>query len=155
MKLKNSKLMMIRQLDKKLRLYGSLSVLSVPSSGWINSVRKALNMSLRQFGQYLSISPQGVKDLERRESEGSISLKSLREAGEAINMKLVYGFVPMEGSLETMIENRARKIAIEIVKRTSVTMSLEDQANTNERLTQAVEEMTQDLKREIPKSLWD
>lgn len=43
MKLKNSKLMMIRQLDKKLNLYGSLSGLSVPPSGWINSVRKKVS----------------------------------------------------------------------------------------------------------------
>ncbi len=72
-----------------------------------------------------------------------------------MNMKFVYGFVPLEGSLEEMVENRARKIAVEIVKRTSVTMSLEEQTNSNERLNQAVAEMTQDLKKEIPKSLWD
>jgi hypothetical protein len=34
-------------------------------------------------------------------------------------------------------------------------MALEDQANSNERLKQAIDEMTQDLKREMPKKLWD
>ena len=155
MKLKNSQLMLVRQLDKKVILFNVLANFIPPTQGWIYTFRKTLNMSLKQLGNRLSMSAQGVKDLEKREAEGSITLKSLKEAGEALNMKFVYGFVPFSGSLEEMIEKRAHEIAVTIVKRTSVTMSLEDQANTNERLKQAIEEMTQDLKREVPKSLWD
>ena len=155
MKLKNSQLIMVRQLDKKMLLLRTLANVSVPSSGWINTFRKTLNMSLKQLGQRLSMSGQGVQNLEKREAEGSITLNSLKEAGEALNMKFVYGFIPFGGSLEEMIEKRAHEIAVTIVKRTAITMSLEDQSNTNERLKQAVEEMTQDIKREVPKSLWD
>jgi len=155
MKLKNSQLMLVRQLDKKVVMFSNLANVLAPSEGWISTFRKTLNMSLKQLGTRLSMSAQGVKDLEKREADGSITLKSLKEAGEALDMKLVYGFIPFGGSLEEMIEKRAHEIAVSIVKRTSVTMSLEDQANTNERLQQAVDEMTQDIKREVPKSLWD
>lgn len=155
MKLQNGQLMIIRQLDKKLQVYNALAGVEIPSTGWVNVVRKALNMSLRQLGQRMKMSAQGVKDLEKRESDESISLKSLREAGQVLNMKLVYGFVPIGGSLEDMIEKRAYEIALKIVKRTSVTMSLEDQENTSERLKLAVDEMTQDIKKEMPKNLWD
>jgi len=155
MKLKNSQLMLVRQLDKKITLYSTIANVLTPAEGWISTFRKTLNMSLKQLGQRLTMSAQGVKDLEKREAEGSITLKSLKEAGEALDMRFVYGFIPASGSLEEMIEQRAHEIAINIVKRTAVSMSLEDQANSNERLKQAIDEMTQDIKREVSKSLWD
>jgi predicted DNA-binding mobile mystery protein A len=155
MKLKNSQLLIVRQLEKKVQSFSVLAKESTPTKGWISSIRKALNMSLRQFGIRMSMSAQGIKDLETREAEGTISLNSLKEAGKALNMNFVYGFVPVSNSIEEMIEARAREMAIKIVKRTATTMSLEDQANSNERLKLAVEEMTQDIKKEVPKSLWD
>ena len=155
MKLKNSQLLIVRQLDKKVQLFSVLAKESIPNKGWISSIRKALNMSLKQFGVRMSMSAQGIKDLETREAEGTISLNSLKEAGKALKMNFVYGFIPVSYSIEEMIEARAREMAIKIVKRTDITMSLEDQANSNERLKLAVEEMTQDIKKEVPKSLWD
>lgn len=123
--------------------------------GWVATIRTALNMSLRQLGGRMGMSAQGIRDLEKREAEGTITLNSLKEASQALNMKLVYALIPMEESLEEMVEKRAREIALKIVKRTSITMALEDQANSDERLKQAIDEMTQDLKREMPKKLWD
>lgn len=69
-------------------------------------------------------------------------IRQLDKKLQVLNMKLVYGFVPIGGSLEDMIEKRAYEIALKIVKRTSVTMSLEDQENTSERLKLAVDEIT-------------
>lgn len=155
MKLKNSQLLVIRQLDKKLKSYSDLIKTPSPTLGWINVLRTTLNMSLRQLGKRLNMSAQGVKDLEKREADGSITLKSLREAGESLHMKLVYSFIPIEGSLEKMIEDKSRKMAIKIVTRTSMTMSLEDQSNSEKRLKQAIEELTQEIKKEMPKTLWD
>ena len=39
--------------------------------------------------------------------------------------------------------------------RTSQSMKLEEQENSKERQQQAIKERTEDLKREIPKYLWD
>lgn len=154
MKLKNSKLI-IRQLDKRLRTLQPLRDMERPQEGWVSIIRKTLNMSLRQLGERLSVSPQGMTKLEKNEAEGSITLNSLREAGDALNMKLVYGFVPKDGSLEKMIEKRAAELAHKIVMRTSTTMKLEGQENSNQRIREAIADMTEDLKREMPKSLWD
>jgi predicted DNA-binding mobile mystery protein A len=93
--------------------------------------------------------------MEKREVEGSITLKSLQEAAVALDMKLVYGFVPKDGSLDALIERKAKELAVQIVMRTSQTMLLEDQANTEERLQKAIEDRTNELKREMPKTLWD
>ncbi|WP_126974517.1 mobile mystery protein A [Gynurincola endophyticus] len=154
MKLNNSRLI-IRQLDKRLQNLAPLRDIEYPKEGWIALVRKTLNMSLRQLGGRLSISPQGMAKVEKSESEGSITLNNLREAGEALNMKLVYGFIPREGSLEKMIENQAKELAQKIVMRTSTTMKLEDQENSDQRIKEAIAEMTEEFKREMPKSLWD
>lgn len=150
-----SKRLIVKQLDKKLIEFLPLSKQSFIPKGWIALIRKTLNMSLRQLGNRLSVSPQGVKDIEKREAEGSITLNTLREVGNALDMTLVYGFVPKNGSLEKMIENRAKELAQKIVMRTSTTMKLEDQENSDQGIKEAIDDMTEELKREMPKSLWD
>lgn len=154
MKLKNSKLV-IRQLDKRIQPFNALKDIECPKEGWICLIRKTLKMSLRQLGCRLAITPQGMKKIEGSEAEGSISLNALREAGNALNMKLVYGFIPKDGSLEMMIERKAADLAKQIVMRTSVTMKLEGQENAEQRIAEAIADMTVELKREMPKSLWD
>jgi hypothetical protein len=79
----------------------------------------------------------------------------LREAGLALNLKLVYGFVPMEGSIEKIIENRAYELAREIISRTSQSMKLENQENHEERLKKAIEMKAREIKDKMPKYLWD
>ncbi len=145
----------IQQLENKLNQFKILENSSIPPKGWINAIRTALGMSLRQLGNQLDISLQSVKEIEEREVSGSITLKNLNEAAKAMNMKLVYGLVPVNGSLHEMIEKKAMEIATEIVKRTSDSMALEDQKNSNTRLAKAIQEKAAELKRTIPKYLWD
>ena len=125
--------LMIMQMDAKLKEFSPLLKHQLPEGGWIQSIRISLKMSLRQFGERMKVTRQGAENLEKREKEGAITLKSLEEAGRVLNMKFVYGFVPMEGS----IENKARALALKIVKTTSDTMALEDQKNTKKRLKKA------------------
>lgn len=153
-KLKQHKLLVV-QLDKKLQLYKNLRGNLIPDAGWIHAIRTALKMSLRQMGIKLSITPQSVKEIEQREKDGSITIKNLREAGRALNMQLVYGFIPKEGSLEKMIEKKAYEIAKEIVKRTSHSMMLENQENSGKRIEKAIKERAEEIKDEIPGYLWD
>ena len=70
-------------------------------------------------------------------------------------MQLVYGFVPNDGSLDALIEKRATELATKIVMRTSNTMKLEDQGNSNERLKKAIIERTTEIKNKMPQILWD
>jgi predicted DNA-binding mobile mystery protein A len=112
-------------------------------------------MSLQQLGKKLNMTKQGVMDLERREQEGSITLKSLRATAGALDMDLVYALVPRDGSLDALIERRATELATTIVLRTAVTMQLEGQANTPERLEAAIRERATLLRATSPKLLWD
>ena len=147
--------LIIDQLDNKLIRFKELEDLVIPPKGWIYSIRQALNMSMRQLGTKMGITPQAVKGIENREEQESISIKVLKQAGNALNMKFVYGFIPGEKSLEKMIEKRAYELARQIVLRTSVSMDLEDQKVTKARLEKAILEKTEDLMDKIPRYLWD
>ena len=155
MKKKKKHKLLVEQLDKKLQSFKVLRETVMPADGWIHVVRTTLNMSLRQMGNMLSITPQSMKEIEQREKEGSITLKNLREAGKALDMQLVYGFIPKEGSLEKMVEKKAYDIAKEIVKRTSQSMMLEDQENSEQRIEKAIKEMAEEIKNEMPGYLWN
>jgi len=95
------------------------------------------------------------REVEQREENGSITLNSLSQAAQALDMRLVYGFIPKDGSLQAIIENRARELAKEIVLKTSHTMALEDQETSNERRKEAIEDRTKQIVYEMPRYLWD
>jgi len=154
--MKNTKqYLIVQQIDKKLLPLQVLKDTTVPSKGWIHTMRTALQMSLRQLSAKASIVPQSLKDMENREVAGTITLKTLRAVANAMDMQLVYGFVSKNKSLEQMIEKRAKQLATEIVMRTNNTMTLEDQQNSKERIEEAIAQKTNEIKSEMPKYLWD
>jgi len=151
----NKKRLQIEQLERKLKGFASAQKVSAPSTGWLKAVRVSLGMSLEQLAGKLGITRQSAREIETREREGNITLKNLKEAANALDMQFIYGLVPKDGSIEDLIDRKARDLAIRIVSRTSTTMKLEDQENTEERLKKAVEERTAIIKNELPKILWD
>jgi predicted DNA-binding mobile mystery protein A len=154
MKTSNQRLL-IEQADRKLQPFKGLETIVIPPKGWINTIRTALKMSLRQLGSRLKISPQSVKEIEDREMNGSLTIKSLCAAGLALNLKLLFGFIPIDSSIEKMIERRAYELAMETLSRTSQSMKLEDQENSEERLQKAIEMKAGEIIDKMPKYLWD
>ena len=152
--MKNNKLQ-IQQLNEKLNNLNGLQHLDVPTIGWIKAIRSSIGMSMEQLVKKLSITKQAVMDIEKREKEGAITVKSMQEIAKALDMKFVYGFVPNDGNLELMIEKRSIEIARKIVQRTSTTMKLEDQSNSKERLEKAIQERAAEIINKTPKILWD
>ena len=149
------KTLQIQQLNSKMLAFANLQSVVPPPTGWLKAVRTALGMSLRQLSNRLSITKQSMQEIEQREIDGSITIKSLRDAAKAMDMQLVYGFVPIDGSLEELINRRAKELATAIVLRTSQSMKLEEQENSGQRIKKAIEERATIIKNEMPKSLWD
>lgn len=149
------KSLQLQQLDSKTLKFAPLAEVAMPSTGWIKAIRTALGMSMQQLASRLNITKQGVMDIERREKDGSITIKSLRNIAQAMDMSLVYGFVPNDGSLEALIEKRATELATRIVMRTAATMKLEDQSVSTQRLEEAIKQRTLSLCHDMPKMLWD
>ncbi len=112
-------------------------------------------MTLQQLADKLSITKQSVYELEKREKKGSITLKSLKEVANAMDLQLVYALVPKDGSLDLLIERKAQELAQRIVSRTSDNMKLEAQENSNERIEKAIHQRSITLKSEMPRVLWD
>ena len=151
----NKNKLQLEQLDRKIKGFATAVQVIPPPTGWIKTVRVSLGMSLQQLAEKLSITKQSVQEIEKREKEGAITLKTLKDAASALDMQLVYGLVPKDGTIDDLIERKAKELAIHIVSRTSNNMKLEDQENSKERLKKAIEERTTIIKNEMPKTLWD
>ncbi len=145
----------IQQMEQKIMPFAKLKQVNTPPTGWVKAIRTALDMTMQQLANQLNKSSQSVNDIERREKDGSITIKALREAANGLDMDLVYGLVPRDGSLENLIDRKARELATEIVMRVNNTMVLENQENSKHRIKKAIEERTIALKYEMPKVLWD
>jgi predicted DNA-binding mobile mystery protein A len=147
--------LILEQTDRKILLFKKVDNIALPSTGWVFTIRQALGMSMRQLGNRMGITPQSVKEIEEREKNGTISIKVLKQFANALELKFIYGFVPINGKLEDIIEKRALKLAKEIINRTSISMKLEDQENNPKRIQHAIKEKADDLKLKKPKYLWD
>ena len=145
----------IEHLENKMKPFSKLKSEKNPPTGWIKATRLTLGMSLQQLANKLNMTRQSVLKMEQREKEGSITIKTLTEVAAAMDMKLVYGFAPIDGSLENLIERKAREMAGKIVLRTSHTMKLENQGNSDARIKKAIMQRTKELVDEMPKTLWD
>ncbi|MDX1545005.1 MAG: mobile mystery protein A [Christiangramia sp.] len=153
--MRNKYSLLIEQLDQKLLPFAQTKKVLVPERGWINSIRTALNMTMAQLGTKLNITRQGVKNLEESEANGTITLNSLKDVSNAMDLKLVYAMVPKDGTIEDLINVKAEKLAHKIVMRTNQNMKLEDQGIGEEKLAKTIQELANEIKREMRKSLWD
>ena len=79
-------------------------------------------MSLQQLAHKFTFTKQSAQEIELREKVVYITLKSLRETANDLDMQLVYGMVPKDGSFEKLIDRKARELATRIVSRASNTM---------------------------------
>lgn len=145
----------LERLEHRFDQYSKIESASSVKEGWIQMIRSGLNISLKQLGKKMKISPQSVKELEIREKNGSATLKALRNFAESLNLKLVYGFVPNGKTLSEMIDERAQKLAKEIVERSAQTMFLENQLNASFNLEKSIQLKKEEIKLRMPSILWD
>ena len=112
-------------------------------------------MSLQQLANKMNVSKQNISLLEKREAAGGITLNSLRELGQAMDLRLVYGFVSIHESLDDMVEQRAKELAKSIVMRTDNSMILEDQKVSYQIKQDNIDALVEEIRKEMPKYLWD
>jgi predicted DNA-binding mobile mystery protein A len=154
-KMRNKRKLLIEQLDQKLQSFSESRKILVPERGWINTIRTTLNMTMAQLGAKLNITRQGVKKIEESEANGAITLNSLKDVANAMDLKLVYALVPKNGTIDELIQTRAEKLAQKIVLRTNQNMKLEDQGIGDEKIANTIKDLADEIKREMRKSLWD
>ena len=142
------------QLDTRFKNLRNLTEKSIPETGWIRVIREALGMSAKQLGKRVGLSQPRISRLEIAESEGDLKLSTLRKIAEGLNMKFVYAFVP-ETSLEEMVQDQAKKIALKRMTKVNHTMGLEEQELSYDEKEKTLGDLTQKILITEPKDFWD
>lgn len=150
--MRNKKKLLIEQLDQKLSPFQKTELVLLHQKGWINTIRTSLNMTMAQLGAKLNITRQAIKRIEDSEAKGTLSINSLKDVAQALELKFVYGFVPKEGSIDNLINSKAEKLARKIVLRTNHNMKLEDQGISDDKINDSVIDLANEIKREMRKS---
>ncbi|WP_422350773.1 mobile mystery protein A [Flagellimonas sp.] len=153
--MRNKKQLLLEQLNQKLGKFTDAKSVQLPEKGWIYTIRTTINMTRLQLGLKLGSTKGAVQKIEEREATGQISVNKLRAVAEALDLQLVYGFVPKDGSLDQLIKRKAEELAQKIVLRTHQNMRLEDQGIEGGKVDKAIKDLTEELSREVRRSLWD
>jgi predicted DNA-binding mobile mystery protein A len=148
------KLIARQQLDKTLSSYATLKQGAVPARGWIRAVREALGMSGMQLASRLNVSQPRIPKLEQDELSGVVSLKTMRQAAEAMDCVFVYVIVPRT-SLEDTVRAQACKVAEARMQRVSHSMLLEAQNLSAEEQRASLDAAIEELMRQMPRELWE
>jgi transcriptional regulator with XRE-family HTH domain len=76
---------------------------------WIETSRLAFGWVDRELAKKLNVSHQSVAQLEKRERDGAVTIRKLKEIAGAMNCRLVYGFIPAQPMAETAADLERRQ----------------------------------------------
>ena len=144
----------IRHLDSRFATLRPLLKTERPPKGWLRAIRDALGMTTKQLGQRLGVSQPRIVELEQSEVSGTVTLKTIQRAAEALGCRLVYVLVPEKPLVKTVRE-RAEFIANRRSSAVEHTMRLEDQVVKDKRAARVLREQMIDELLKRPSRLWD
>jgi predicted DNA-binding mobile mystery protein A len=142
-----------KSLDRRLAPLRGDAVI-VPPSGWIKAIREALGMTAEQLARRMGVVQSRVSTLEKAERSGAPSIKSLRQAAEAMNCTLVYAIVPTT-TLDVIVRDQATKKADAELARHHHTMRLENQAMDRRDLATERERLVAEMLAGSLRRVWD
>jgi transcriptional regulator with XRE-family HTH domain len=98
---------LLRKLDKEMRHYRLAAREENPTSELLRTVRKVLHVPMKEMAEKMGIVESALFQMEEREGTGSITMRSLDRMAGAMDCKVVYGVVPLNGrTLEELAEER-------------------------------------------------
>lgn len=142
-----------KNLDRRLSGLPRDALLA-PSQGWVKAVREALGMSAQKLADRLGAKRQRIAAIEKAEKTGATTLKTLREAAEAMDCVLVYAIVPRT-SLDQIVREQAERKADAELSRLHHTMRLENQALTRADLADEHARLVREILAGSPRRLWN
>ena len=145
----------LEQLDEKCHNFNGLCDITLPSKGWIKSIREAFGMTLKQLGERANgMLPESVSRLEKQEVSGSTTIKTMETIAHALNCRFVYAFVP-QSSFQELVMEQAKTAARNKISYISHSMRLEDQQVSESEIQKQIEELAIELLRKKPKLIWE
>ena len=142
-----------KNLDRRLNGVGR-DAMSMPPYGWLKAIRQALGMSATKVAERMGVTRPRVAAIEKAEVTGGTTLKTLREAAEAMDCVLVYAIVPRT-SLDQIVREQAGKKADAELARLDHTMRLENQALVTSDLVDERERLVREILSGSSRRLWD
>ena len=126
----------------------------MPRDGWLRTVRQALGMRLIDVARRIGASEAAVRQSERGEIDGRITISQVTRLANALGCDFAYALIPRV-PLERQFEHRVHQLAARDSQRVARSMSLERQ-DIDPRLTeQHRAELVAQYLRTPPKDLWN
>ena len=91
--------------------------------------------------------------IEKAEVEGTLTLNKLKEAANAMDCDFHYAIVP-RNEIKTLIEHKARDHAIALLNSANIHMQLESQGTSMKQIELQIEEVAEQLIKEMPDWFW-
>jgi predicted DNA-binding mobile mystery protein A len=126
----------------------------VPPRGWIRAIRESLGMTTRQLAARMGVGPSRIPVIEKAEITGATTIKTLRDAAEALNCTFVYAFVPVR-PLDDILRDRATFKVRNDIARLDHTMRLENQALLKADLKEEQQRMVASILSGSLRGLWE
>jgi len=142
------------QLEKTVDQLACMHQVQRPVKGWLRSIRMALGMSSKQLASRLGVSPPRVTALEKSEQSGSATIKTMRQAAEALDCVFVYAVIPRD-TLSATVRKQAEALAESRMHRVSHSMLLEAQQLPETEQQRAFAAEVEKILQTMPKELWD
>jgi predicted DNA-binding mobile mystery protein A len=142
------------QLETTLKHISDAKVVQRPAKGWLRAIREALGMSGKQFARRLGVAPPRITALEKNEMSGSVTIKTMQQAADALKCDFVYAIVPRK-NLTDIVRKRALSLATKRLGRVSHSMLLEAQQLSDVEQKKVLDFEVEELIRNMPKELWD
>ena len=141
------------QLDSKLSTLKGFTAQGLKSIGWIKTIREALGMTSTNLASRVGVNQSRIIHMEKAESDGNIKISTMEKIADALDMDFVYGFVPRT-SLNEMVRQQAKKIALYKMERLDNTMRLELQELSSKEKERALKDMIDRILIDGPKDFW-
>jgi len=142
-----------KQLERRLAPLRDAPIIA-PPKGWVKAIRESLGMTARQLAARMGAAPSRIPAIEKAEVTGATTIKTLRQAAEAMNCTFVYAFVPTK-PLDDILRDRAKQKAQADVVRLDHTMRLENQALLKSDLEAEQQRMIDLILSGSLRGLWD
>lgn len=148
------KIIIREQLEATLDLISKAANTHRPQKGWIRAIREALGMSGKQFAQRLGVKPPRITALEKDELSGTVTIKKMQEAANALDCDFYYAIIP-RNTLSDSVRKQAENLAKKRIQRVSHSMLLEAQHLSDSEQEKAINAETEKILRQMPRELWE
>lgn len=142
------------QLDRTLNALRKVTTINKPTKGWVKTIRENLGMTVMQLAKRLGTKGSRITEIEMRELNGGITLRSLMKTAEALNCKLFYVLIP-EKPLQTIVEEQAKKQIIKNSKSVCQSMELEGQGLDDDRMKDFIEVQAEEMLHNKISKVWE